>query len=399
MKRFQPLWSKGIQLPLRGQAKKWRRGDAVLRRTSAMREFLKGRRVSEISRELQLPCGSWQKMLSGFSEVVRGVRRGEASWEVAERTGLGVTQTSEWMELIEALGLEHARVCELESRHESWSMPEGGRPGDATAFGARIRQHYNFSEAEGNLLVGFLDEFQREFGGGREGGEFVYLAVACEEPAGKPLSECELVPVRLVFVEASDQEGLTPNQLCELKQRKIQRYATEVAKQGAYLTQKDLAFLLGTTANTIRSLSQGLAANVVPLRGERCDIGPTVSHKKRIVELYFQWYTETEISRRTHHSLEAIERYLKDFATVVILHERGLAPTMIRQVMRSTMGVVKAYLELYEQHQSSDFAFQMESLRRRFGPSEAEELLKKTLDSWKETEGRCEHEPAITVHC
>jgi len=96
MKRFQPLWSKGIQLPLRGQAKKWRRGDAVLRRTSAMREFPKGRRVWETSRELQLPCRSWKKMLSTFAEVVQGVRGEEASWEVAERTGLGVAQTSEW---------------------------------------------------------------------------------------------------------------------------------------------------------------------------------------------------------------------------------------------------------------------------------------------------------------
>lgn len=53
---------------------------------------------------------------------------------------------------------------------------------------------------------------------------------------------------------------------------------------------------------------------VLPIRGRVTDMGPTLSHAEKIIRLYMDGYTETEIVRRTGHSYESIERYLIDFA-------------------------------------------------------------------------------------
>ena len=60
---------------------------------------------------------------------------------------------------------------------------------------------------------------------------------------------------------------------------------------------------------------------IVPLRGVVKDIGSS-SHKSKIVELYLKGYTPTKIQRLTRHSLQSIERYIKDFSRVSILTKR-----------------------------------------------------------------------------
>ena len=58
-----------------------------------------------------------------------------------------------------------------------------------------------------------------------------------------------------------------------------------------------------------------------------------VTHRKEIVELYLQMYTESEIVARTGHSYESIENYIKEFAAVLVMAERGMGPTLIRRVL------------------------------------------------------------------
>ena len=52
----------------------------------------------------------------------------------------------------------------------------------------------------------------------------------------------------------------------------------------------------------------------MPTRGQIRDIGPGVSHKARVVQLYLWGLQFTEIERRTRHSEDSIRRYLFDVA-------------------------------------------------------------------------------------
>jgi hypothetical protein len=87
---------------------------------------------------------------------------------------------------------------------------------------------------------------------------------------------------------------------------------------------------------------------VVPTRGEIQDIGPTVSHKTKIIELYLKGYEYTEIEQRTRHTGEAIKRYITGFSKVVLLTNRGYSVIQIRELTNSSEKVINEYIELYE---------------------------------------------------
>src|SRR3972149_5747635 len=70
---------------------------------------------------------------------------------------------------------------------------------------------------------------------------------------------------------------------------------------------------------------------IIPTRGSIQDIGPTTSHKTKIVELYLKGYEYTEIERRTRHTGQSIKRYIIGFTKVVMLHSKGYNQNQIRE--------------------------------------------------------------------
>jgi len=93
-------------------------------------------------------------------------------------------------------------------------------------------------------------------------------------------------------------------------------------------------------------------------------MGSTLSHSEKIIALYMDGYTETEIKRRTGHSYDSIERYIFDFARVTCLKERGMPLNLIRQALSMSRRVVTKYLELYERFSHPDFSFRMARIRK-----------------------------------
>ncbi|QQK77820.1 DUF1670 domain-containing protein [Salicibibacter cibarius] len=63
---------------------------------------------------------------------------------------------------------------------------------------------------------------------------------------------------------------------------------------------------------------------ILPIKGNQLDIGPGVTHKKIIIELYEQQVPPPDIAKRTHHSLEAVDRYIKDYDKVKFLVRRNI---------------------------------------------------------------------------
>jgi Protein of unknown function (DUF1670) len=181
-------------------------------------------------------------------------------------------------------------------------------------------------------------------------GELCYLAVAAEEPAGKPIVVCRKLQVRLELAAPEDVQVLQAKGLAAMRQRRLARLARQARVQGALLTVEDLAYLTCSSPATVKRDLAALRARdeAVPTRGQVRDIGPGLSHKARVVQLWLWGLQFTDIELRTPHSEDAIRRYLADFRQIAALHARGASIPEIRAATGHSAGLIAEYVGLFE---------------------------------------------------
>lgn len=207
-------------------------------------------------------------------------------------------------------------------------------------------------------------------------GQMCALAVAADEPAGKPLAACRMKPIILTLHSAEDvalRQHVTGRQVIpQLRRAKLQRLAAEALAQDTCLTVEDLAntiFNCGerTLEHDLRTLRQ--QGTSVPLRGQQADIGRSVSHKVQAIEWALQRKLPSEIARRLNHSLAAVERYLADFAAIAYLLAEGWPLETISFVRRVSLGLVRDYEVLYQQASTTAQQQALADLIRHWAPS------------------------------
>jgi hypothetical protein len=143
-------------------------------------------------------------------------------------------------------------------------------------------------------------------------GQICYEAVAADEPAGKHIALARKVSCRLTLNDTnSDFEMLGNYGLAGLRRHRILRLTKEAYDQGALLSYEDLAIMLTTSPSTVKRDVRYLKhdGKFVMTRGAKHDMGPGISHKTQIIELYLKGYQFTEIEPKTNHSERAVWRY------------------------------------------------------------------------------------------
>jgi hypothetical protein len=181
-------------------------------------------------------------------------------------------------------------------------------------------------------------------------GELCYLAVDAEEPPGKPIVACRKAQVRVELAASEDQQVLREQGLAAMRQQRLSRLARRARVQGGLLTVEDLAYL---TCSSTATVKRDLAAcrrrdEAVPTRGQIRDIGPGLSHKAKVVQLYLWGLQFTDIESRTHHSEGSIKRYLADFRQTAALYARGAKIPEIRAATGRSAALIAEYIGLYE---------------------------------------------------
>ena len=187
-------------------------------------------------------------------------------------------------------------------------------------------------------------------------GQMQYLAVDENEPAGKPIVLCKKVPVRLSIHDAEEDLAVYKKSgLKGLREHKVTRITNEAIDQGGVLSYEDIAFCLTCSVVTIKRDMSRLRKKgiILPSRGWRQQMGRGQSHKTQILDLYFRGFQFTEIERKTHHSESAINRYIQDFARVVLLHLKRFTIDQIRISTGFSHRLIGEYLKLYKQHAKS----------------------------------------------
>ena len=108
-------------------------------------------------------------------------------------------------------------------------------------------------------------------------------------------------------------------------------------------------------------------------RGTKHDMGPGLSHKTTILDLYFKGYTFTEIEKKTNHSETSVKRYLADFLQVATLWRQKFSHNQIRLIAKKSDRLVREYIQLYQAYQKLD----NERLSELFTPEEPGSAAKK----------------------
>ncbi len=214
---------------------------------------------------------------------------------------------------------------------------------------AELVNYYGLSAAEADILWERLENFVKEhFENCIFDNQTIRYAVSADEPAGKPIKFCRLVPVTLTLFKPSDKKAKKKGAV-HLKEVLVERFSNEAYHQGGLLSQEDLAEILFVDTRTIKRITSRLNAKgiEVPTRGFVKDIGPTVSHKAKIVELALKRYPATDIAFKTRHSLTSIGRYIDNFIKVCYLLKKDFGIAKISAVAKISEKVAREYQSLY----------------------------------------------------
>lgn len=183
-------------------------------------------------------------------------------------------------------------------------------------------------------------------------GTISLVAVSADEPAGKPIADCQKQTVWLQLHRGSEDDKLLQSSGPEAFRRaRLPDLCQEALSQGALLTREDLAYRVFFV--TPRTISRDLAwlrqkepKVPLPLRSTVQDIGPVLTHRVEVVRLALQGKTATEICRILRHSPEAVGNYLSTFARVAHLERQNLQAGQIAFILRRGRGLIDRYLEL-----------------------------------------------------
>jgi hypothetical protein len=231
--------------------------------------------------------------------------------------------------------------------------------GFANAVKQMLKQEYRFIAGEkiqDMFIEDLLVEFNRHLKDGwkLDAGQVVWWAAHKDEypERNKTIENTRMVPVILSIASQDDLKlRLDGYSAKEIRRFKVARVLREAYEQGGVLNQADVSLLIGVSAGTVgKDIREfQMEQNVVlPYRGSIHDIGPTLTHKRIIIQQFVRNIPTPEIARRTSHSEEACDRYIKGFKKVLKLHEDGIPPENIAAELEMSKSLVRDYVEIIE---------------------------------------------------
>jgi hypothetical protein len=183
-------------------------------------------------------------------------------------------------------------------------------------------------------------------------GKVTLVAVDADEPAGKPVVDCEKRTVCLtVHRGAEDDKLLREGGPQAFRRARLVDICQEALSQGGLLTREDLAYRVffvspSTITRDVRALREADPQLVIPMRGTIHDMGPVLTHRVEIVRLALEGKTTTEICDITRHSSAAVANYVSTFTRCAQLAKRNMQASQIAFLLRRGRRLIEQYLEL-----------------------------------------------------
>jgi len=214
-------------------------------------------------------------------------------------------------------------------------------------------------------------------------GEIEVTVVGIKERSGKLLEAMEKCRVRLtVDAGYEDIQTLKEYGRVILRQNRLQRLCEQATEQGGVLSQEDLSRYLGCSIRTIKRDIKMIKERGIEVitRGVLHNIGRGQTHKVKIISLYLEGLTYSEIKLRTRHSTGSIKRYLESFIKVLLAQRRGIRK---RRDISSVTGLSEYLVTQYQQliRESKKDSIRSRGLEELIGRHSYKPGLKKTAAS------------------
>jgi len=220
-------------------------------------------------------------------------------------------------------------------------------------------------------------------------GQIEVTVIGVEERSGKVVEKMEKKKVRLTIDNGiEDLEILKEYGRISLRQIKIERITDEAIEQGGVLSQEDLSKYLGCTVRTIQRDIKAIKKKGIEVvtRGYLHNIGRGQTHKVKIIGMYLDGKTYSEIKLTARHSAGAIKRYLESFTKVLMAQSKGIYERKeISSVTGISEGLVKQYLELIKE--SKKDKIKSENLKDLISRNSYRSGIKKTAKLYSEPLG------------
>ncbi len=185
-------------------------------------------------------------------------------------------------------------------------------------------------------------------------GQMSWRAIDATEPPGKPLSSCQYRQIRLtVHSIDEDNEVLNAYGRSAKRGQQMSRMCEEAFAQGTLLTQEDLATLLDCDVRTIRNDQKHYQEKhgvLLATRGNKCDIGPGVTHREKVIEMFIRGQEALAISRQLQHSLKAVERYINSYCRIVYCQRQLRNTLKTAMVVGVSVSLVDRCLAIHQTH-------------------------------------------------
>ena len=204
-------------------------------------------------------------------------------------------------------------------------------------------------------------------------GQIVWPTVHFKEFSsyGKSIKQTQLQSVILDLIRSCDaKERAEGKKLREMKKEAIVWMCKQAYKQEGCLTNAELSILLKIAPGTVsKYIKEWELENheVLPRRGSIHDMGPTLTHKKIIIEkLFIEQKPVQLVSRETYHSLSAIQRYISTFKQVLLCKQKGMSIEEISYTLNRTKRLIHEYEVIIEEYEEKNYV--MRSLSKSLAP-------------------------------
>ena len=214
-------------------------------------------------------------------------------------------------------------------------------------------------------------------------GEIEVTVVSIEERSGKLLESMEKQKIRLTIDSGyEDLQTLSDYGRIILRQNRIQRLCEQAIDQRGVLSQEDLSRYLSCSKRTIKRDIRAIKDRGIEVitRGVLHNIGRGQTHKVKIIGLYLDGFTYSEIRKRTQHSIGAIKRYIESFIKILLAQRRGIRNVRdISQVTGISEYLVGQYQQLIKE--SKKDAVRNRAIEELIGQNSYKPALKKRTES------------------
>jgi len=168
-----------------------------------------------------------------------------------------------------------------------------------------------------------------------------------------------------------------------LRQIRIQRITEEAIEQDGIMSQEDIGRVLRCDTRTVQRDILAIRKRGIEVitRGVIHNIGRGQTHKVKIIGMYLDGGTYSEIKLRIRHSIGAIKRYIESFVKVLAANHYGIrAIKTVSTITGISENLVSQYTQLIRTSKNDKHRREMmKEMTQRWIRSE--ELKKKMLKS------------------